>query len=230
MNSSYKNYVFEVLTKTNNFQTFVQITKEKSGTSCLSQNFFSNAFSVEAFGLFGVRSNFFPGFAIFFQVFAQKPLVFPGFPGVTLFFQVFQVRWEPCTNTEIWSQSNQLQNSSPPFSWHRMSEEWRSTRSSADACRQRSPSESGCVAGWSDPRILLTASRPVTLQRTASYISLLIWNTPTIEVPTKFSRGTPRQYCFSRKGSWSDDQRHIYSHICPARKICTRSAPIFRLR
>ncbi len=37
-----------------------------------------------------------PGSQIFFQVFAEKPLVFPGFSGLSWFSQVFQVKWEPC--------------------------------------------------------------------------------------------------------------------------------------
>ncbi len=55
---------------------------------------------IEVLGAFqGEVKIFFPGFAIFLQVFALKPPVFPGFPGfpgMDLFFQVFQVRWEPC--------------------------------------------------------------------------------------------------------------------------------------
>ncbi len=82
MSSSYQNNVFEVLTKTNNSQTFVQITKEKSGPSCLSQDFFQMLFLLRLLGFFWDKVNFFSlGFAIFFQVFAQTPL----------FFQVFQV-------------------------------------------------------------------------------------------------------------------------------------------
>ncbi len=54
---------------------------------------------IEVLGAFqGEVKIFFPGFAIFFQVFTPKPPVFPGFPGMDLFFQVFQVfqvRWEP---------------------------------------------------------------------------------------------------------------------------------------
>ncbi len=57
----------------------------------------TDTFTIEAHRFFRVRSNIFPGFIIFFQVFAPKPPIFPGFPGLALFFQVFQVRWEPCS-------------------------------------------------------------------------------------------------------------------------------------
>ncbi len=62
--------------------------------------FFSDTFSVEAFGLFWGKVNFFPGFVIFFQVFAPKPPIFSRFSRsgpVFQVFKVFQVRWEPCT-------------------------------------------------------------------------------------------------------------------------------------
>ncbi len=57
-------------------------------------------FLLRLLGFFGVRSIFFPGFVIFFQVFAPNPPIFPGFlgfPGLALFFQVW---WEPCINSE----------------------------------------------------------------------------------------------------------------------------------
>ncbi len=87
MSSSYQNYIFEVLTKTNNSQTFVQMTKEKFGTSCLSQNF-SDAFSIEAFlgwgQIFFQFCNIFPGFCQkypCFSRFSRCGPIFPGFPG-----------------------------------------------------------------------------------------------------------------------------------------------------
>ncbi len=108
MSSSYQNYVFEVLIKTNNSQTFVQITKEKSGTSCLSQNFFSDASFIEAFGLFWGKVKF------FFQVLQYFSRFLPPTP---LFFQVFQVwpyfsrfsRFSRCSGNPDASQDTSIQ-------------------------------------------------------------------------------------------------------------------------
>ncbi len=55
--------------------------KEKSGISCLSNFFFRYFFCWGSWAFLGWGQNIFPGFAIFFQVFAPNPL----------FFQVVQV-------------------------------------------------------------------------------------------------------------------------------------------
>ncbi len=101
MSSSYQNYIFKVLTKTNNSQTLVQTNKEKSGSSYLSWEIFSDALSVEALRLFQGEVKFFSSFCNIFPVFCPKPPcfsmfsrsgpVFPGFPGAvgTLFFVGF---------------------------------------------------------------------------------------------------------------------------------------------
>ncbi len=95
MSSWYQNCIFEVPTKTQNSQTFVQIYKEKSVTSGLRWLFFLILFLLRLLGFFWLRLKYFSRFCNIFPGFCKKKK-HPVFPGLALFFQVFQVRWEPC--------------------------------------------------------------------------------------------------------------------------------------
>ncbi len=66
MSSLYQNYIFEIPAKTNNSQTFIQKKERKIWDLFLELDFFQILFLLRLLGLFRVRSNFFPGFVIFF--------------------------------------------------------------------------------------------------------------------------------------------------------------------